>query len=124
MNVAQKIEEFTEELFVDLGLTMLPEEKKADIFARVEEHFRRAIIGSLRALSPGTDLSRLERALAEERTELLDRALRKYPQHRQAVENKIEEELQKLKLIIAEEQKNGQAVSSGEAARGAAGAVK
>ena len=108
MNVAQKVEEFTEELFVDLGLAALPEEKKADIFARVEEHFRQAIIGSLRELTPRADVSRLERALSEERTEALDRLLSKYPQHRQAVENKIEEELQKLKLIIAEEQNDGQ----------------
>lgn len=104
----QKIEEYTEEAFADLGLASLSEEKKADIFARIQEQFQKAILTTLRGAIRPEDLAAIEGALEQENFEALTAALKRHPQFREELEKKIQKEFDQIKLTIAEEQKNGQ----------------
>ena len=105
-DLGQRISEYTEELYSDLGLSDLPEEKKADLFARIEEHFHQTILGTLRNLITASHLAAIKTALVEENYEKVGNIVGRYPKLKTLLENKIEEESAKLKLIITEEQKD------------------
>jgi|SRR3989338_7381526 len=118
-NFDKKIEEYSEELFVDLGLSALSEEKKADIYARLQEHFHKTILNTVAGKVKSGDLEKIQKALDQEDYEALADILRKYAQFQNALDEKIEQEYNGLKLIIAEEQKNAEtAESAGNQARG------
>lgn len=102
----KKIDEYSDELFSDLGVVSLSEEKKADIYARVEEHFHRVIVATLTPVLNREQLRQVTDALDQEDYRMLGKILKKYPQHIEELENKIDEEMQSLKLIITEEEKN------------------
>lgn len=105
-NLDKKIEEYSEELFADLGLMALPEEKKADIYARLQEHFHKAILNAAVGKLSDKDLKTTQTALEQEDYAVLAECLRKYTGLQTELEDKIEQEYNALKLIIAEEQKN------------------
>ncbi|OGE79215.1 MAG: hypothetical protein A2751_04450 [Candidatus Doudnabacteria bacterium RIFCSPHIGHO2_01_FULL_46_14] len=105
-DLEQKIEDYSEELFSDLGLASLSEDDKADLFARVQEHLHQVIVEVLRPLLPAPEITKMKQSLNQEDYHALDLVLAAYPQHKEAMEAKIDEEFEKLKLTIAEEQKN------------------
>ena len=47
-DLEQKIEDYSGELFADLGLATLTEDDKADLYARVQEHLHQVIVEILR----------------------------------------------------------------------------
>lgn len=110
-SLSKKIEEFTDELFADLGLTAEAEEKKADLFARIEDQFHRAILDTLRPRMSRGELAAVELALTQESYNDLENLLKKYPQFFEVLENKIQTKLDQLKLTIAQEQKDANAKS-------------
>ncbi len=106
MNLDKKIDEYSEQLFADLGLTNLPEEGKADIYARVQEHLHKSIQETLKSvLRSPHELVRIGAALEQENYKELSRILKKYPQYKTKLEEEVEKEFQNLKAIITEEQK-------------------
>lgn len=107
-NLDKKIEEYSEELFVDLGLSALPEEKKADIYARLQERFHKTILNTVTGKVKDGDLKKIQTALDQEDYEALAGILKKYAQFQSALDERIEQEYNSLKLIIAEEQKNAE----------------
>lgn len=110
-DLEKKIDDYTDTLFIDLGLTNLPEENKADIFARVQDHLHKALLETLAPVIRAQELARISDALEQENYQLLSKILEHYPQYKDKIENKIESEMQSLKLIITEEQKNEQRAS-------------
>lgn len=104
VDLGKKIDEYSEEVFVDLGLTALPEERKAEIFARLQDHLHQAILKELNPLIRSSDLANISAALEEENYQTVDRILKRYPLYKQRLESKIEREFQKLKSILGEEQ--------------------
>lgn len=105
-NLDKKIDEYSEELFTDLGLTALPEEAKADIYARVQDHLHRVIIDTLSPLVRPADAGRIKIALGHEDYRALDIVVRRYPQFKDEVQTKIDQKFVNLKQIIAEEQQH------------------
>lgn len=108
MQLGRKIDEFSDELFVDLGLVSLPEEKKAEIYARLQDHLHSVILGSLAKVLSQIQLSEIQAAVDQEDYRRLNKLLKKYPQHLAGLEAKVQQEFDKLKLTIAKEQKNAQ----------------
>lgn len=108
MELDKKIDEFGDELFVDLGLTALPEERRAEIYARLEDHLHQVIIAHLSKILDKRTLRAIENALEQEDYRQLKRILKKYPQHASALEDKVNLEFDRLKLTIAKEQKNAE----------------
>jgi hypothetical protein len=102
----KRIEEYSEELFADLGPVALPEEKKADVYARVQEHLHRIILATLTPVLGHAEISRIHETLEQEDYRALGKILKHYPQYQQTVDTRIDEEFKNLKLMIAEEQKN------------------
>ena len=47
MYLNEKIDQYSEEMFVDLGLSDLPEDRKAEIYARVQDHLHQAMFSML-----------------------------------------------------------------------------
>ena len=105
-NLDKKIDEYSEELFSDLGLTGLPEEAKADIYARVQEHLHRVIVDTLSPLVGPSDAGRIKSALDHEDYHALDAVATRYPQFRDELQAKIDQEFANLKQTISEEQKH------------------
>lgn len=105
-NLDKKIEDYSEELFADLGPVALPEEKKADLYARVQEHLHRVIVEVLTGRLAEGEMARAHSALEHEDYRALSRILKRYPQYKDQLEEKIAAEFKNLKLTIAEEQKN------------------
>ena len=105
-DLEEKIENYSEDLFNDLGLASLDEEGKADLYARVQDNLHRAIAEALKDLLPQSELSKIKQALDQEDYHALDLVLKEYPQYKDTLETKIDEEFKKLKLTIAEEQRN------------------
>lgn len=116
-NLDKQIDEYSEELFADLGLAILPEEQKADLYARVQEHLHAVIIELLRPMVRPDELTSLHAALEQEDYRVLGRTLKRYSQLKKPLEDKIEAEFQKLKLTIAEELKHADR-SKGDAISG------
>ena len=106
MDLGKKIEEYGDELFLDIGLANLPEEQKAEIYARLEDHLHEVIVSHFSKLLEKRALRAIRNALDQEDYRLLGKILKKYPQHAAALEAKVKQEFDSLKLIIAEEQKN------------------
>ncbi len=106
MELDKKIDEYSEQLFVDLGLTNLPEDQKADIYARVQEHLHKSIQETLRPVLNDARMGLVNAALEQENYKELRRILKKYPQYKTKLEEEVEKEFQNLKSIIAEEQKH------------------
>lgn len=100
------IEEYSEELFADLGLVALPEEKKAEIYARLEDHLHKLILDTLTPLISADEIAQVKLSLEEEDHHRLEKIFKRFPQHRANLEQKIREELRNLTLIISEELEN------------------
>lgn len=105
-NLEKKIEEYCEELFVDLGLLDMSEEKKAEIYARVEDHLQKIILETLTPALAQEVLAKINLAFEQENYKMLEDALKKHSKIREALEEKIETELRILKTTIAEEQQH------------------
>ena len=106
-DLEQKIEDYSEELFSDLGLATLTEDDKADLYARVQDHLHRVIVEILRPLLPGKEVAKIKQSVDEEDYHALDQTLSAFPQYKDTMEAKIDEEFEKLKLTISEEQRHG-----------------
>ena len=102
-HLGEIIDEYTEELFVDLGLTTLPEEKKADLFARIEEHLHKVILDTLAPILGKKYLREIEDALEQENYQALGKIMKRFPLYQDLLEDKIEEEFKKLKKTIIRE---------------------
>ncbi|OGE76935.1 MAG: hypothetical protein A3C85_01345 [Candidatus Doudnabacteria bacterium RIFCSPHIGHO2_02_FULL_48_21] len=111
-DLEQKIEDYSEELFIDLGLATLTEETKADLFARVQNHLHQVIAEIVKQYLPAPDVTKINQALSEEDYRALDVVLKNYPQYKEQLETKIDEEFAKLKQTISEEQTNARLQSS------------
>ena len=105
-DLEKKIDDYSAELFTDLGLASLSEEGKADLYARLEEHLHRAILSVVRPLVEAAEIIKINQALDHEDYYAVGEVLRSYPQYKNNLESKIDEEFNKLRLIIVEEQKN------------------
>ncbi len=105
-DLEKRIDDYSAELFADLGLASLSEEGKADLYARLEDHLHRVIISVLRPLVDDGKIAKLKQALDHEDYHPAGEILRAHPQYKNDLESKIEEEFNRLKLTIAEEQKN------------------
>lgn len=105
-NLDQKIEEYTEELFVDLGLTQIPEDEKAEVFARMREQFHKVILATLSGAVSPHDLSAIEHAMEQENYDELSKIIKRYPQFKNELEEKIQKEFDQIKFAIIEEQKH------------------
>ena len=95
-DLEEKIEEYADGLFEDLGFTDLPEERKAEIFARVEEHLHNVIVDELSRDLDAVKMEVLKKALSQQdykvASGVLDMAEKKV-----VLENRIERELNQLK---------------------------
>lgn len=105
-DLGKKIDEFSDELYIDLGLADLPEERKADLFARIQEHLHQALLATLRGVLGEKELGEVRTTLDQEDYGRLASILNRYPAHKSEIEKKLETEMQNLKVIISEEQKN------------------
>jgi len=108
----KKIDASTEELFLDLGLSGLPEEKKAEIFARVQDHIHKVILEVFGKALKSRELARIKQALEQENYHGVSRILKKHGQLKNDLEDKIDKEFDQLKQTITEEQKH--AVAPGD----------
>ena len=103
-DLEEKIEEYADGLFEDLGFTDLPEERKAEIFARVEEHLHNVIVDELSRDLDAVKMEVLKKALSQQdykvASGVLDMAEKKV-----VLENRIERELNQLKAVIKREQR-------------------
>lgn len=115
-DLEKKIEEYSEEVFVDLGLATLSEDVKADLYARVQEHLHKVIISVLEPLIAPEELAKVQQALDQEDYHAVNTSLARYPQYKEALETKIDEEFNKLKLTMTEEQKNAGNSAAGKRA--------
>ena len=102
----KKIEDFSEDIFGDLGSAMLTEDDKADVYARVQDRLHRVILFELQPLLSGAEMGSIRSAIEQEDYYALDAILEKYPEYKNTLETKIDEDLQGLKSTITEEQRN------------------
>jgi len=103
-DLEKKIEDFSEEIFTDLGLATLSEDDKADVYARVQDSLHKVILAELRPLLPKEALSEIRLAIEQEDYYALDSILDQYPQFKETLDDKIDEDLENLKSTISEEQ--------------------
>jgi hypothetical protein len=102
----EQLDKYTEELFDDLELEDLPEERQADLFARVEEHLRDVIIAETQGELTHAEQEDLRGAFDRQNYKAVEKILERYPSKRAVLERKIEMELKKLRNTIVEEQQN------------------
>ena len=110
-DLEKTIEDFSEEIFADLGLASLTEDDKADVYARVQARLHHVILRELAQVAPSDSMGKIRGAMEQEDYHALDALLEQYPQYQETLQAKIDEELAKLKFTISEEQKhagNGQ----------------
>ena len=105
-DLEKKIDEYSSELFADLGLASLPEDDKADLFARLEDHLHRVILAVLGPVLNQDEFLKIKQGIDHEDYHALDEVLSANPQYKNELEAKIDVEFNKLKLTITEEQKN------------------
>jgi hypothetical protein len=105
-NLNQIINEYSEELFADLGPAAIPEEKKAEIFARLEDHLHKLILDTLVPLVSFEEIAKIKLALEEEDYRKLEKILKRFPHDRANLQERIHSEFKNLTLTIAEELKN------------------
>lgn len=106
MELDKKIDEYSEELFVDLGLTNLPEEKKAEIYARLEDHLHQVILDYLKKVLDNKVTEKVRIALEQEDYRRLASILKRYQRLRTALEEQVQKEFDNLKAVMAEELKH------------------
>ena len=106
MHLDKKIDEYSDELFLDLGLVSLPEEQKADIYARLQDHLHRVILQTLSKVLSAAEIERIKTTLEQEDYKSLSKIFKKYPQFLKELGSKVQEEFDRLKVIIREEQKH------------------
>lgn len=111
--LGEKIDQYSDELFADLGLATLSEEEKADIFARLEEHLHKVILEMIASVATAHELAKIEQALDGENYREVGRLLEQFKELKNKLEQKIEQEFQILKLTIAEEQKHAKSGQPG-----------
>ena len=102
----QKIDEYLEELFLDLGLSTLTEEEKADMYARIQQRLHQVILQTLSPVAGSDQGEKLRLALEAEDYEALNTILESYPQFEDELQNRIDQEFANFRLIIQEEQRN------------------
>lgn len=105
-NIGQKIEELSEDLHADLGLAHLPDEEKADLFARLQEHLHAIILAAVSGALSHKETQRVTQALDQENYEMVDRTLKHHPELETKLEDEITRGFNELKSIITEEQNN------------------
>ena len=105
-DLEQKIEDYSRELFVDLGVSNLSEDQKADLYARVQEHFHKVMVEAFSRILNPKELDRLIESLDQEDYEFLKNILQRHPEITPNVEDKIEQEFGRLKMAITKEQEN------------------
>ena len=105
-DLEKKIDDYSAELFADLGLAALPEDSKADLYARFEDRLHRVIMLFLKPILDPTAMSQIKQAVENEDYHALNQVLGKFPQYKSDLEAKIDEEFKKLKLTITEEKKD------------------
>lgn len=104
----QKISGYSEELFLDLGLTRASEDEKADMYARIQDHMHEFIMKNLVHVFSTDDIEQINMSLEQEDYETLAHILDTKPVFKQSLEVRLDEEFASLKNIITEEQKNNQ----------------
>lgn len=102
----RKINDYSEELFLDLGLVSLSEEKKADIYARVKDHLHQFLLSNLGSVFSPAEVESIHAALEQEDYEALDLVLKTQENFKRDLEQEIDQEFKTLKLTIVEEQRN------------------
>ena len=106
----KRIEEFSEELYADLSPVPLPEEVKADIYARIEERLHQVIMDIVSPKLGSVGSSAIKDALDHEDYPRLSDMLSRHDKLTQEVQHRIEEELKNSKVTISQEQQHaGQA---------------
>ena len=106
----KRIEEFSEELYVDLSPVSLPEEVKADIYARIEERLHQVIMDMVSPKLGPQGSGAIKDALDHEDYPGLADLLARHDKLTKEVQDRIEEELKNLKATISQEQQHaGQA---------------
>lgn len=105
-DLGQKIEEYAEALHADLGLVHLPDEQKADLFARLEEHLHEIIVRAVSPVLSHKENTRIHQALEQENYETVGKILKHHPELGEKIEKEMTRGFNELKLTIAEEQKN------------------
>ena len=109
MELDKKIDQYSDELYVDLGLIDLPEDKKAEIYARLQDHLHRVILDTLSKVLHTKRIKEIEALMEQEDYGKLAKVLRKYPQHAEQLEQKVQDEFDKLRVTILEEQQHAKA---------------
>ena len=104
-DLTEKIEKYTDGLFEDLGPTELSEERKADIFARVEERLQKVIISEAQRELPLKQRDILNKALEQQDYVVVSGMLNLSEERKARLENKIEHELNQLRSVIRKEQR-------------------
>lgn len=104
-NLAEKIDNYTDELYADLGLVEMTDEQKAHVFARVEEHLYQAISSGLSYVE-SKDKKELQVALEQQNYSAAMEVVARYPASAHLVEKAVDRELKKIKFLIIEEQNN------------------
>lgn len=106
MRLDKKIDQYSDELYTDLGLMDWPEEQKAEIYARIEDHLHKVILETLGKVLKAKETRAIRSVLEQEDYARLAGILKHYPQHAAALEQKVQEEFDRLKITITEEQKH------------------
>lgn len=104
-DLAKKMDEYSDELFLDLGLITSPEEQKADIYARLQDHLHSVVLASFKKVLNRKEMTKLRTALEQEDYRRLNEILKLHPKQQAELEQKIQSEYDRLKLIISKEQK-------------------
>jgi len=104
-DLGHKIEEYVDELFDDLGPTELPEDKKADIFARVEERLHKLILNRAGPGLPRDKAGALASALQQQDYAAADKLLKLASNDTNSLNRAIDQEMKEFKQIIEKEQK-------------------
>jgi len=103
-DLEEKIEEYADGLFEDLGFSDLPEERKAEIFARVEERLHKVIVDELSADLDSSKMEILKKALSQQDYKIASGIL-DMTEKKDILKRRIERELNQLKKVIEKEQR-------------------
>lgn len=109
MELDKKIDQYSDELYEDLGGIDLPEEKKAEIYARLQDHLHAVILETLKKVLGSRQMEEIEKLLEQENYVRLAEILKGYRQYTSELEQKVQEEFDKLKVTLLEEQKHATA---------------
>jgi len=104
--IKEKIENYIDELYFDLRVAGMPDDRQADLFARVQENFFRVFLEVIKKSANSSDLKRVRRALEQEDFPVIDKILSEHPSALTRLEKRVDSELEKLKMTIIREQEN------------------